>query len=391
MTATKKNTISVDLDLADKIGLKEAAFIALVERGQAAKAKRPEKYKGHFSGGFWWVYNTYKSWAEQHPWFGSDRTVRRIADKLTAMGAIVIGNYNRMRSDKTLWYRVCEKTIDAIKKGLFEVPKLATGSGQNGHSVVTNCPELGDKMATWTGQIGHTITMSYLHSLSHVLSHNVNVGYSTTSNASPPVSPSFAFFADKNLPKMEQPAKPVLPKADPLPKQPERKAIAGHPNQELLARMTAIPSIDIAQAKGLLVSYGEERVTAQLNYLAYRKADNPAATLRASLRNDWEAPPEYLKQSQLDAQKQEMARQAQALEEQWEREMQVSKARREEEQRQRKAEEARWNALTPEQQQAEREKKERAYQNWLERRKANNPLTAIRAKVFANCHGGAGK
>jgi hypothetical protein len=190
---------------------------------------------------------------------------------------------------------------------------------------------------------------------------------------------------------MEQPAKPVLPKADPPPKQPERKAIDGHPNQELLARMTAIPSIDIAQAKGLLVSYGEERVTAQLNYLAYRKADNPAATLRASLRNDWDAPPEYLKQSQLDAQKQEMARQAEALEAQWKLKLQASKTRREEEQRQRKAEEDRWNALTPEQQQAEREAKALAHKSWLERRKATNPLTAMRERIYANCFGGAGK
>ena len=201
-------------------------------------------------------------------------------------------------------------------------------------------------------------------------------------------SPSSALSAEKEFEQNKQPAS--LAKSTVSPKQPERKN-AGPLNSELLNRLTAIPTVDIAQAKGLLVSYGEERVRTQLDYLPFRKANNPAASLRAALRNDWEAPTEYLAHAQLETQKQERERQIQALEEEWERQRQFILARREEEQRQRKAEEARWNALTPEQQQAEREEKARAHQAWLEQRRANNPLTAIRSKVFANCFGGTGK
>ncbi len=88
---------------------------------------------GHMRNGVRWIYNTYKDWQEQFP-FWSEKTIKRVIKGLKETGLIEIGNFNKLKIDKTNWYtinyeKVEEKTM-AVSRPL----------GQNGPSIGTNCP-----------------------------------------------------------------------------------------------------------------------------------------------------------------------------------------------------------------------------------------------------------
>lgn len=83
--------------LAKAVGLNEAIFLQQVHYW-LNKSK-------HLYDGYYWVYNTYEDWLEQFP-FWSNATLRRIVNKLEKQELIIVGNYNKLKIDKTKWYRV---------------------------------------------------------------------------------------------------------------------------------------------------------------------------------------------------------------------------------------------------------------------------------------------
>lgn len=83
--------------LATNIGLSEAIFIQQLHYWL--------KDSNNVKEGFKWVYNTYDDWQEQFPWW-SVSTIRRIITKLEKSNLIIIGNFNKMKIDKTKWYRI---------------------------------------------------------------------------------------------------------------------------------------------------------------------------------------------------------------------------------------------------------------------------------------------
>ncbi|MDR4997869.1 DnaD domain-containing protein [Brevibacillus parabrevis] len=83
--------------LAKRIGLNEAIVIQQLHYWLQKSANIRGRRK--------WVYNTYKEWQEQFP-FWSEITVRRILTGLENKGIIVTGNYNEMKADKTKWYSI---------------------------------------------------------------------------------------------------------------------------------------------------------------------------------------------------------------------------------------------------------------------------------------------
>ncbi len=112
--------------LAKKIGLNEAIILQQVHfRLLISK----HDYHGHK-----WIYNSYPEWHNEFP-FWSERTIMRTFKKLEELGYLIsTDEYNKMRQDKTKWYRL-------------DYSKL--GYGQNGSSIVTTC-QYGD------GQSGTT-------------------------------------------------------------------------------------------------------------------------------------------------------------------------------------------------------------------------------------------
>lgn len=105
--------------LAERIGLNEAIVIQQLHYWLQKSTNIRDHRK--------WVYNTYKGWQEQFP-FWSEITVRRILTGLENKGIIITGNYNEMKADKTKWY-----SIDYEKLGGVISP-----SDQNDQSMRSN-------------------------------------------------------------------------------------------------------------------------------------------------------------------------------------------------------------------------------------------------------------
>lgn len=106
--------------LAKKVGLNEAIFLQQLHfRLQISN---------NIQDGHRWVYNSYPDWHREFP-FWSEKTIKRVIRKLEDDGYVVSTDiYNRLKIDKTKWYRV-----DYSKLGYTTV-------GQNEPTIGTSCP-----------------------------------------------------------------------------------------------------------------------------------------------------------------------------------------------------------------------------------------------------------
>ena len=83
--------------LAVKLGVTEAIILQQVHYWLE---KSP-----HIIAGRKWVYNTYKEWQLQIPFY-SEGTIKRVIQSLEKQGYLVSANYNRTKLDKTKWYTI---------------------------------------------------------------------------------------------------------------------------------------------------------------------------------------------------------------------------------------------------------------------------------------------
>lgn len=96
--------------LAVLLGVSEAIFLQQLHYWL-------EKSK-HEREGFTWVYNTYEEWQYQFP-FWSISTIRRTIKSLEEQKIIVTNSFNKMKLDKTKWYR-----IDYVRLVEMECPSV---------------------------------------------------------------------------------------------------------------------------------------------------------------------------------------------------------------------------------------------------------------------------
>jgi len=96
--------------LATRIGLNETIFLQQLYYWL--------KESKHVHDGEQWVYNSYEGWRLQFP-FWSISTIRRIISKLEQEQLIVTGNFNRLKLDKTKWYRINFAALEAINDEEF--------------------------------------------------------------------------------------------------------------------------------------------------------------------------------------------------------------------------------------------------------------------------------
>lgn len=73
-----------------------------------------EKADRNFENGYYWVYNTYENWVENDFPFWSVDTVKRVITSLENSGVVISANYNRMKMDKTKWYRIDYERLQEI-------------------------------------------------------------------------------------------------------------------------------------------------------------------------------------------------------------------------------------------------------------------------------------
>ncbi|WP_024985302.1 hypothetical protein [Brevibacillus borstelensis] len=91
--------------LAVRIGLNEAIVIQQLHYWLQKSTNIRDRRK--------WVYNTYKEWQEQFP-FWSEITVRRILTSLENKGFIKSEQFNRPEFDNTKWYTLIYELLPEL-------------------------------------------------------------------------------------------------------------------------------------------------------------------------------------------------------------------------------------------------------------------------------------
>lgn len=113
--------------LAEQIGLNEAIILQQMHYWLNTSKHSHEGKK--------WIYNSYKSWEEQFP-FWSNVTVRRTISSLEKQDLLYTGNFNKAGFDKTKWYSINYLTLEGVSKRVAQneqtnESKRANGDAQN--------------------------------------------------------------------------------------------------------------------------------------------------------------------------------------------------------------------------------------------------------------------
>ncbi|KIP28509.1 hypothetical protein [Bacillus thuringiensis] len=88
--------------LAVEIGLNEAIIVQQIHYWLQ---KSNHEYDGRK-----WIYNSAEEWKKQFPFWGI-ATIRRTFTKLENSGLLLVGNYNKLKIDRTKWYSIDYKRL----------------------------------------------------------------------------------------------------------------------------------------------------------------------------------------------------------------------------------------------------------------------------------------
>lgn len=88
-------------ELAIAIGLHEAIILQQIHYW----LKLNEAESRNFYDGHYWTYNSYKDWQKQFP-FWNESTIRNLIRSLEGRGLLIVGNFNKLKIDRTKWYRI---------------------------------------------------------------------------------------------------------------------------------------------------------------------------------------------------------------------------------------------------------------------------------------------
>lgn len=126
-----------DVDVAKEYGVDEAIMIANLQFWIAKnKANKKHEYDGRT-----WTYNSVSAFSELFP-FWTPKQIRRIIDKLKNNGVIMVGNYNSVAYDRTLWYAfVDEKKWLFQQKGKNDFSERELPFDQKGNPIPDNKPD----------------------------------------------------------------------------------------------------------------------------------------------------------------------------------------------------------------------------------------------------------
>ncbi|HWS43325.1 MAG TPA: hypothetical protein VN421_09610 [Pseudoflavonifractor sp.] len=118
------NEYHFNVDAAQRYGVDEAIFL----HSLSFWLEKNRANRKHFHEGRYWTYNTQDAFVEMFP-FWSRRQIGRIIGSCETQGAILSGNFNEDKSDRTKWYSM---TDDAER---FYVTKTVQCIAPNGEMV----------------------------------------------------------------------------------------------------------------------------------------------------------------------------------------------------------------------------------------------------------------
>lgn len=157
--------------LATLIGLNEAIILQQVHYWLKHKEKSGQDYiDGHY-----WVYNTYKQWQEQFP-FWHLNTLQRAFTSLEKKGLLISANYNKAGFDKTKWYTIDYNAYESMvstshQNGMLVTPDCIDGTHQNG---MTNTIDYTDTTAENIKSLNGT-ELKQFHTLSTTTPFNSSI------------------------------------------------------------------------------------------------------------------------------------------------------------------------------------------------------------------------
>lgn len=121
--ATALTQISGYAHVAERYGFEEAVFLDSVVYWYRTNRANNR----NFRDGRWWTYNSIKAFEEIFPWW-SGKQIRRIANSCREQGALIAGEYNEDRRDRSLWYTPGDELLALY--GLTETGKCTCPNGQ---------------------------------------------------------------------------------------------------------------------------------------------------------------------------------------------------------------------------------------------------------------------
>lgn len=109
-----EHPIMVMPQLAVKVGLNESMFLQQVHYWNEINKRSNNNYKD----GYYWTFNSIEGWSEQFPFLGK-RTIQRAISNLEKMKVLVTGNYNKLKIDRTKWYRIDYEVLEILDTSPF--------------------------------------------------------------------------------------------------------------------------------------------------------------------------------------------------------------------------------------------------------------------------------
>lgn len=111
--------------VAAKYGLEEAIFLdSIMFWWRANKADGRNYHDGR-----WWTYNSVAAYEAVFPWW-SAKQIRRIIDRCLEKGALLDGDYNEDRRDRTSWYTPSDELLALYGEAFPDSGKCICPNGQ---------------------------------------------------------------------------------------------------------------------------------------------------------------------------------------------------------------------------------------------------------------------
>lgn len=130
--------------VAARYGFEEAVFLdAIVYWYRVNRAN-----SRNFRNGRWWTYNSIKAFEDIFPWWSS-KQIRRISTSCREQGALITGDFNQDRRDRTVWYSPGDELLALYgltpetgncncPNGQMQSPEQASEDAQTGKCNIRN-------------------------------------------------------------------------------------------------------------------------------------------------------------------------------------------------------------------------------------------------------------
>lgn len=96
--------VHVNHHLAVALGLNEAVVLTRIH-GWLLSNERLKKWD-HYRDGHWWTYGSLRYWQQTAFPYWKVGVLRGALERLVERGILITANYNKMRSDRTIWYSI---------------------------------------------------------------------------------------------------------------------------------------------------------------------------------------------------------------------------------------------------------------------------------------------